>query len=208
MSERAHPDDPAFDHKGWRLTWRRRFIPWLSPPHRNPYRDAFEWRYRWVAPYCQNKVVLDVPCGMGWGTSLIQGTKSLTGVDIDTASIAEANQRYSDSAQFKVGSMAELPFFDDSVDVVVCLEGIEHVPVDIGDQFLHEASRVLISQGKLLLSSPYCTRGGHSGNPYHIHEYQPDEIRTKVGQLFRIESETAREVGPMTVLYLECSPLA
>lgn len=204
MAERAHPDDSGFNHFGWRIKLRRGIVPWLYPPRKNPYREAFDWRYEWAASFCQGKRVVDVPCGMGWGTSLMTGAQTLTGIDIDPESIAEAKQRYGDKATFRVGSMAALPFAENSIDVVVCLEGIEHVPVDVGDEFLKEAARVLTPEGRLLLSSPFCTKGGHSGNPYHVHEYQPEEIRGKLGKRFRIASEVERKVGPLTVLYFEC----
>lgn len=202
MAERAHPDDPAFkDH--WQFRLRRGLIPWV---HRvkNPYRLAFAWRYDWVNTVCRGKDVLDVPCGMGWGTSLIKGTRSLQGIDLNAESILEARKRYGSHAEFSVGDMAELKVLDLSLDVVCCLEGIEHVPKEVGRSFLKETQRVLRDGGLLMISSPYCRTQLHSGNPYHIYEYQPEEIQRLLAEFFVIEEIITRNVDIMTVLYIKC----
>ncbi|HTJ00110.1 MAG TPA: methyltransferase domain-containing protein [Dongiaceae bacterium] len=205
MAERAHPDDPCFQDE-WSFRLRRGIVPWLSFK-KNPYKAAFHWRYRWASKYCGNKDVLDVPCGMGWGTSLIKGAKSLTGVDLSSEAVAEAGRRYGKLAEFRKGDMGNLGFPDASFDVVVCLEGIEHIPIEVGRNFLMESQRVLRPGGRLLLSSPYCRTKPHSGNPFHIHEYSPDEIRQVVSEWFAIEDVATRDVHIMTVLYLCCRKL-
>ncbi|MGH8614895.1 MAG: methyltransferase domain-containing protein [Gammaproteobacteria bacterium] len=202
MSERAHPDDPGFGDK-WVFCLRRGFIPWLRPT-KNPYKYAFYWRYKWVGSCCSGKDVLDVPCGMGWGTALIRGARTLVGVDLSAEAIAEARRRYGKIAQFSTGDMGCLDFADGSFDVVSCLEGIEHVPLETGHRFLKESERVLRPGGLLLLSSPYCRTTAHSGNPYHLHEYQPEEIKALVSQRFEIEDIVTRDVDILTILYMRC----
>jgi ubiquinone/menaquinone biosynthesis C-methylase UbiE len=202
MAERAHPDDSGFKEK-WQLVFRRRLIPWFRKTE-NPYRSAFFWRYGWVNNVSKSKDVLDIPCGMGWGTSLIRGTRSLKGLDLSTEAIKEAKKRYGRLADFEVGDMSALCLPDASVDVVSCLEGIEHVPQDVARAFLSEAYRVLRSDGLLMISSPYCRTQPHSGNPYHIYEYQPHEIRQLISEFFVIEDVVSREVDSLTVLYLTC----
>ena len=202
MSERAHPNDPNFQDR-WEFHLRRGLIPSFRK-YRNPYRAAFLSRYRWASQYCRGRDVLDVPCGMGWGTSLIAGTRSLMGIDVSADAIAEANRRYGHKAKFIVGDMSRLPFLDVSLDVVCCLEGIEHVPVEVGKSFLRECSRVLRPEKTLLLSSPYCRTKPHSGNPFHIHEYQPDEIKHVLSKYFFVEDLITRDVDDLTVLYFRC----
>ena len=202
MAERAHPDENGFqDH--WVFRLRKGFFPWWTK-YRSPYKAAFYWRYNWVNKYCKGVDVIDIPCGMGWGTSLISQAQSLTGFDLCADAIAEAQKRYGSKADFEVGDMCKLSRHDASVDVVCCLEGIEHVPRDVGRAFLAEAFRVLRPRGLLLLSSPYCRTKPHSGNPYHIHEYQPDEIQSLLSEFFSIEECVSRDVDIITVLYLKC----
>ena len=203
MPERAHPDHPDFQDR-WIFRLRRGFIPWVTK-YRNPYRAGIIWRYKWADQFCVNKNVLDVPCGMGWGSSLLRSASSITGVDIDPEAIREARERYASSRiKFEVGNMTSLVFPNDSFDVVCCLEGIEHITKEASKSFIQESWRLLKSDGLLLLSSPYCTNKSHSGNPFHIYEYQPDEIRNLVGEKYFVEEEISRQIHVMTVLYLRC----
>ena len=97
------------------------------------------------------------------------------------------------------------PATDASLDVVCCLEGIEHVPVEVGRKFLDESRRVLAPGGTLLLSSPYCRVRAHSGNPYHIHEYGPEEIRAEVERNFAIDEVIERDVDILRILYIRAT---
>src|SRR5262245_59111585 len=104
-----------------------------------PFRAALESRYAWISRHARGLELLDVPCGMGWGTSMIRGCRRLVGVDLDARAVDEARRRYGSHAEFRVGDMGRLDFPDASFDAVACLEGIEHVPVEVGGRFLAEA---------------------------------------------------------------------
>jgi len=197
--ERAHPDAPGFA-KSWTFRLRKGLVPWITYRPR-PYRREFLWRYNWVKRYSRGLAVLDVPCGMGWGTSLLKSARRRVGLDIAPEAICEARARYGHLAHFMVGTMADLPFDDESFDIVCCLEGVEHVPVEVGTRFLEEAHRVLKTDGYLMLSSPHCRTGPHSGNIYHAHEYSPPELQRLLSRFFVIETVEVREVDVMVVHY-------
>lgn len=188
MAERAHPNEFKY--------LKKIKICGIFPFYKiNPYRKALFWRYKIAKRYSKNKEVLDIPCGMGWGTSLLRNTKRVIGVDNSYTAIEEATKLYGDIANFQVGDMSKLDFEDNFFDTIICLEGFEHVPEKIGDNFLVECERMLKKDGVLILSSPYPIQGEHSGNPYHIKEYKPDEIRQKLGgNGFRILKEINRKV--------------
>ena len=107
-------------------------------------------------------------------------------------------------ARFQVGDMGALPLADAGADVICCLEGIEHVPTPVAESFLDECGRVLREDGLLFLSSPYLSSGQPSGNPYHVHEYQPEEIKSIVRRRFSIADEITRDIDVLKVLYLRC----
>lgn len=186
MAERAHPNEPGFQ----------------SP---SPYRDAFFWRYDWASSFCADKDVLDVPCGMGWGTSLLRGCRQLRGLDISPEAVSEARERYGAVAEFMQGTMRSLPYPDHSLDVVVCLEGIEHVSTAVASAFLSDTWRVLRPHGLLLLSSPECLTGPHSGNPYHIVEYSLDELTDLMSPWFDVAGLTSRQVDCLLVHYVHAT---
>jgi len=95
--------------------------------------------------------------------------------------------------------MASLEFPNTSVDLISCLEGIEHVPPEIGDAFVKECWRILRPEGEVIMSSPHCNDAPHSGNPYHIKEYLPEELREMVLAYFEILSEEVRIVDNLTI---------
>jgi len=70
-------------------------------------------------------------------------------VDIDLEGLSKARERKISSIN---ASGIKLPFNDESVDVVLCLDVIEHVRED--DSLLSEIARVLKKSGKLVLTTP------------------------------------------------------
>jgi 2-polyprenyl-3-methyl-5-hydroxy-6-metoxy-1,4-benzoquinol methylase len=201
MAERAHPDDPGFQVRK-EIVWLKGIIPWIQI-RRSPYREEFFWRYRWVCKFCKNRDVLDIPCGMGWGTSLLKGCHKLFGVDINPDAIEEASYRYSRHANFLISDMGNLGFKDRIFDVVVCLEGIEHVSPTIGKNFIAETARILRPNGMFFLSSPHCRIRNHSGNPYHIKEYKPEELNALLEPYFKVINSINHDVDIVTVAYIQ-----
>lgn len=199
MAERAHPDNPGFRNR-YRFHLKAGLIPWVSL-RRSPYREAFYYRYAWAAKYCRRRDVLDIPCGMGWGTSLLTGCRKVVGVDIAVVAIKEARDRYGNRATFLVGDMSDIPARNNSFDVITCLEGIEHVSQERGERFLEQSVRVLRNDGLLLISSPHCRTGGHTGNPFHMREYKPDELKALIGQYYAIIDVKQRAVDNLVVSF-------
>lgn len=199
MAERAHPKDPAFQD---RWVWSRRFkglIPWPRLL-RSIWKQGLIARYKFCQPYTVGKRVLDVPCGVGWGTSLLRDTRQLVGVDISEEAIQYAQTHFADKAEFQVADMQHLPFADESFDLVTCLEGIEHVAVDVAEQFIREAVRVLSAAGQIILTNPLPDPDRPS-NPYHIHEYKLDELDTLVEPWFKKRLREIRTISGVRVIY-------
>ena len=170
--ERAHPEHPGFAN--------------------GPYRERFIERYTFCRQYIQGKVVLDVPCGVGWGTNILsEDCKGLFGVDIDKSAIEYAKKRYEGRLPgfFYCGDMGNLEMFrDETFDVLLCLDGFEHVPEDVGERFLIEARRILKWAGRLIMTVPVIfPEGRHSGNPFHVKEYPEAELLDIFTRWGRIE---------------------
>lgn len=136
-------------------------------------------RYAWALNWVQDRDVLDVACGEGYGTHLMaERAKSVVGIDLDPETIEHAKTRYTrENLSFQVGDVLSLPLEDDCVDVVVCFETIEHVADHTG--LMMEFRRVLRSDGLLLLSSPdkasYSDQTGYD-NPFHVKELYREEL--------------------------------
>ena len=121
---------------------------------------------------------------------MLKRTGPVIGIDISSEAIDYAKKHYKKkNRKFYVGDMQAIPLQDDSVDVVICLEGFEHVTKDIGLKFIEESKRVLKAEGLLIMTCPILNEYGKStGNPYHLYEYPEDELVEILNKNFRILS--------------------
>ncbi|MBM4168447.1 MAG: class I SAM-dependent methyltransferase [Ignavibacteria bacterium] len=151
-------------------------------------------RYRFALAYTAEKNVLDIACGIGYGTHMIArggGARAATGIDVSRDAISQAEQTYRHPAlRFHLLDGKVLPFSDHTFDTVVSFETIEHV----FDErfFLQELRRVMKRGGSLVISTP--NKRFHSfgrripWNPYHVREHTPERFRRLLEQYYsRIE---------------------
>ena len=128
-------------------------------------------RYAISLQYVQGKQVLDLASGEGYGSyHLSKVAASVVGVDIDEAAVSHAQSRYVQqrNLSYRVGSCAQIPLGDRSVDVVVSFETIEHH--DQHETMMREIKRVLRPDGLLIISSPNRkTYSEDLGNHNHFH---------------------------------------
>jgi SAM-dependent methyltransferase len=150
-------------------------------------------RYHWASACVSGRRVLDAGCGNGYGSLLLHkaGASAVTGVDIAQEAIDTARAQTSAGVRFVLGDISALPFEDDSFDAAVCFEAIEHVHDQA--RTLDELRRVLSATGLLIVSSP--NRDVYQeGNPFHTHEYTPEELRSALAERFanvRLERQQA-----------------
>jgi GT2 family glycosyltransferase/SAM-dependent methyltransferase len=140
-------------------------------------------RYRWATQWVAGRAVLDAGCGVGYGSLMLRegGAQSVTGIDLSADAIAAAIARETADVSFVVADVCRLPFVDGAYDAVVSFEAIEHVG-DV-ETALTEMARVLTPRGLLVISSP--NRGVYpGGNPYHVSELTPVELRVALEQRF------------------------
>lgn len=147
-------------------------------------------RYYAVQELIKNKIVVDAACGEGYGTFLLsQHAKLAIGIDIDSDSIQRARNKYiSDRGQYIHSSIEKLPLNDQSIDVVVSFETIEHVSRTAQYEFLKEVKRVLKKEGYLIISTPDRTHYSDKynyRNEYHVQEFYFDEFKQFLASYFQ-----------------------
>lgn len=130
--------------------------------------------------------VLDAGCGEGETLERLDGllSGSITGIDLNPESVEFAAKRIP-SGEFQVADLTDLPFEDDSFDLVLCLEVLEHLPAPA--PALAELSRVC--RGDIVLSVPSepwfrlgsLARGkylkGWGNHPEHVNHWNPRSLR-------------------------------
>lgn len=146
-----------------------RCTPWVT----TQILAAHLHRYFSVLDLVPGKRVLDISCGEGYGAALMkrEGAADVIGADIDANIIARAGRVYGDEGlSFKVAdARAALPFEDDSFDVAVSFETIEHIAEH--SDFIAELARVLTPEGVLVISTPDAALSPPDlPNPFHAKE--------------------------------------
>ncbi|WP_191621355.1 class I SAM-dependent methyltransferase [Marinihelvus fidelis] len=145
-------------------------------------------RYALAERLVAGKRVLDAACGEGYGSALLaRSAASVTGVDVSEDAVAHARGRYGDTANlsFEVADCTRLPFAEQSFDVIVSFETLEHL--EAHDDMLAGFRRLLAPGGVLLLSSPdkavYTDQQGND-NPWHVRELYRDELEALLRRHF------------------------
>jgi SAM-dependent methyltransferase len=140
-------------------------------------------RYRWAAALVTDKRVLDAGCGTGYGSELLarEGATEVVGIDVDVDTVDAAQRASTGKTAFVAADLLALPAELGDFDVVVCFEVLEHL--DDPEVALNRLAAVLRPGGVLAVSSP--NRDVYPpGNPFHLHEFTPDELATALAARF------------------------
>jgi tocopherol O-methyltransferase len=140
--------------------------------------DLIEELLTWAGDFSKERPqnILDVGCGIG-GSSLYLAEKfgaRVTGITLSPVQANRAKERaraagLAAQADFQVANALEMPFADNSFDLVWSLESGEHMPDKV--KFLQECHRVLKPGGKLIFVT-WCHRPTTATTPL-----TPDEQR-------------------------------
>ena len=144
-------------------------------------------RYYLATKYSQDRHVLDIASGEGYGARIISSVAStVVGIDISQEAVSHATATYkSSNLSYKVGTCLCIPLPDQSVDLVVSFETIEHI--EEHHLFLAEIKRVLRKDGMLIISTPnkkiYSDLATFS-NPFHLKELYIEEFKSLLDSQF------------------------
>ena len=113
--------------------------------------------------------ILDAGCGSGRNMLELARLGSVTGVELSETSVALARARA--AGEVVAGSVLEMPFADDSFDLAVSLDVIEHLEDDLGA--LRELRRTVAPGGALLVTVPayQWLWSGHDEINHHYRRY-------------------------------------
>jgi SAM-dependent methyltransferase len=130
-------------------------------------------RYAWALAACEGKDVVDLGCGVGYGTVILSSfARSAVGVDVSPDAIEAARKLYPE-VDYRISDLisGELP----AAEVGVCFEVLEH---------LHEPERAihrfLDAYPHLLLSFPNPLASGSHINPHHVVDWPLTTLKSKL----------------------------
>jgi SAM-dependent methyltransferase len=133
-------------------------------------------RYAFAAEHARPGRLLDLACGVGYGTHLLtERHPAITalGVDVSEAAVAYARQHYGDERTHFAAADA-MTFADaEGFDTIVSIETIEHLPDPVG--FTAHLVRLLRPGGVLVASVP--TTPSVDANPHHLHDFGDRSFR-------------------------------
>lgn len=161
--------------------------------------EAHLARYQLSAAYAKNAgVILDVACGLGYGSALLARqypNARIIGIDISTYAIDYARANFASvlpNLEFHVADACELSMIPEgSVDLVVSFETIEHVPDPA--KFLTGVILRMKPDAMFIGSVPnlWIDETGKDPNPWHFHVfdlpkfYQLFDGRLNVSAVYR-----------------------
>ena len=138
-------------------------------------------RYALALELVKDKTVLDLACGEGYGSFMLSKyANAVLGVDLSNEVIVHAQRKYADKTgnlHFQQGAASKLMLPNDSFDVVVSYETIEHLYEQ--SEMLEEIRRVLRPDGILIISSPnrpIYSKNGDYQNHFHVKELDFKEL--------------------------------
>ncbi|MGH2773660.1 MAG: class I SAM-dependent methyltransferase [Actinomycetota bacterium] len=138
--------------------------------------------YALSARFLMGPRILDVGCGLGHAFEHL-GTDASIGLDVHHGSLMPQRR------QTVAADMRRMPFSTASIDSLVCIHAIEHVPDP--QAAVAECARVLTPDGPAVVITPNrLTFGRHDEiiDPYHFIEFDADQLETLCGREFdRVE---------------------
>jgi len=173
-----------------------------SRPLRSYSNPLDQMRYIYALRYSKEAVILDIACGVGWGSFLManRGKNKIYGVDVSQNAIRLASKYYSlENIEYHCYDGHKLPFADDTFDLIVSFETLEHVEDPVS--FINELHRVSKNKSTLLLSTPNSiatklTSTGKPWNPFHLEEYDKNTIE----QMLKFNWEVDNYLGQCPIL--------
>lgn len=112
--------------------------------------------YDLILPCCKDKEILEIGCFLGYGTSRIaKSANKVIAIDSDEDALGFAREhRAGANIVFQKSDARRLPFPDNSFDILIAFQLIEHIPPREVGNFLADSKRVLKKHGLLFILTP------------------------------------------------------
>lgn len=159
-------------------------------------------RYEFAAGLARPGRLLDISCGVGYGTRLLVKTNpqitEAVGVDISAAAIDYARAHYQSDRIEYVEADATQFTSEMKFDTIVSLETVEHLPEPV--EFIQRLVGLLNPGGVLISSVP--TTPSVDANPHHLHDFTERSFRKIFLRHGMTERDCFRQIQPFQLMPL------
>ena len=133
---------------------------------KDPYKKLAQYYDRFVEPvnHTLRKIVLkiqppekgiqflEVGCGTGTNLQLFQQSGChVSGIDLSPAMLDQARSKLGDKADLRLADAAQMPFADESFDIVLAMLTLHEMPGEIRSNVIKEMLRVLKFTGRIVI---------------------------------------------------------
>ena len=133
---------------------------------RDPYKNSTKFYDRFIGPATivlrkivlkmnlpkKGMRVLEVGCGTGLNLRLYQEAEcEIHGIDLSPSMVNAASKKLGEQADIRVGDASQMPYHDNSFDLVVGMFTLHEMPGSIRLPVINEIARVMKMDGRLLL---------------------------------------------------------
>jgi len=138
----------------------------------------------------KGKLVLELGCNKGFGTVIYADkAKGVKAVDTSLEAIGKARQiNARENIEYICLNSWTLPFADNTFDLTVLFQVIEHIALDKRDIFLREIKRVTRKDGQVIVSTPNreirLLPFQKPWNKFHTKEYSARELQQLLDRYF------------------------
>jgi 2-polyprenyl-3-methyl-5-hydroxy-6-metoxy-1,4-benzoquinol methylase len=130
--------------------------------------------YETAARYVRGKRVLDIACGVGYGSQMLglAGASAVVGVDKCAQTVQYARKHYQTPGVEFICADAEQFEWPERFDVIVSFETIEHLHYPA--KFLDRIRSLLVPGGDFILSIPLGET--RHVDRYHLHAFSQEQV--------------------------------
>jgi SAM-dependent methyltransferase len=148
------------------------------------------WPYEQLREQAGGRKILELGCNKGFGTIIYaDGADSVKAVDTSPEAIEKARKYNSrENIDYVCLDSWTLPFADDSFDLTVLFQVIEHIALDKLDIFLREIRRVTRADGQVIVTTPNRNIRllplQKPWNRFHAKEYSAGDLEKLLNRYF------------------------
>ncbi len=149
------------------------------------------WPYEQLMVQVENKSVLELGCNKGYGTIIYaEYAKNIKAIDTSSAAIEKARKYNArENIEYICLNSWTLPFEDNTFDLTVLFQVIEHIALDKLDIFLREIKRVTRMDGQVIFSTPNrnirLLPFQKPRNKFHTKEYSAQDLKKLLCRYFK-----------------------